>query len=315
MNRLAWLLLAPWVGGAMLVLVLGPDELAPGWVTALLGLGLVVSWLAIIESRRAVAWTLGFAGVVFLLWSGLRPSHDREWMPEHAVMPSVSVQGDELRVDGLRAFRWSDGGVEPGWRAQSYDMGRLVGMDFIVSHFGETEGTAHTLLAFRFSNGGVLAVSPEIRKEVGEDYSPSRGLFRNYELIYVLADELDVLHLRTHVRGERVYVHPVDVEPSTARAVLEQIVRRVRSLEEKPAWYHTVSSSCASALATDIQAVADPPLDLDWRVLLPGFSDALAFELGLLETDADLETTRQRNFADPARYTGRGDYSKAIRGR
>lgn len=315
MKLLTWLLLAPWVGAAMLVLVLGPAELAPGWVGALLGLGLVVSWLATVESRGAVAWNLGILAVVFLLWSGLRPSHDRTWMPEHSVMPSVQIQGDELRVRGLRTFRWTQEGAEPSWREQSFDLGRLQGMDFVVSHFGDFEGIAHTLLSFRFSGGRVLAVSPEIRKEVGEDYSPSRGLFRNYELIYVLADELDVLHVRTHVRGERVYIHPVDVAPSTARAVLEQIVRRVQSLEARPAWYHTVSASCASTLATDIQAVADPPLDLDWRVLLPGFSDELAFELGLLKTDTDLATTRQRNFADPARHPGRASYSGSIRSR
>ena len=121
--------------------------------------------------------------------------------------------------------------------------------------------------------------------------------------------------MRTNVRGEQVYIHPVDVQASTARAVLEQIVNRVQSIEQSPAWYHTITASCASTLAADIQEVADPPLDLDWRVLLPGFSDELAFELGLLKTDADLATTRERNFADPARYTGRGDYGKALRGR
>jgi hypothetical protein len=312
---LTWLAITPWVLFALVLLSLGPAEMAPGVVNALLGLGLVVAWLAATESPRATWWALGFAGVVFLLWGRLEPRQDRDWMPEHAVAPSVSIQGDELVVEGLRTFRWSEDGAEEAWTKASYDLGRLQGMDLVVSHFGEHEGIAHTLLSFRFAGGAVLAVSPEIRKEVGEDYDPLRGMFRNYELIYVLADERDVLHLRTHVRGERVYVHPIDVLPTTARRVLERIVAHVQRLERRPAWYHTLTASCATALAADIQEAADPPLQLDWRVLLPGFSDALAFDLGLIRTDADLETTLREDFADPARWTGGGDYSRAMRGR
>ena len=315
MKALPWLIATPWVIGSLLVLALGPAELAPTPLTALLGLGLVASWLATPEFKKALYWALGFCGVVLMLWNGLDPRQDRDWLPEHARVPSVQIQGDELIVEDLRTFRWTEDGAEPSWGRASYDLGRLQGMDLVVSHFDDFDGIAHTLLSFRFADGKVLAVSPEIRKEVGEEYSPSRGMFRNYELTYVLADERDVLHVRTHVRGERVFVHPVDVQPSTARAVLEQIVKRVQSLERRPAWYHTLTASCATTLAADIQAVADPPLELDWRVLLPGFSDGLAFDLGLLRTDGDLEATRKANFADPARYRGTGDYSRAIRGR
>lgn len=312
MRLLGWLIATPMVAAAMTVLVVGPKELAPPWFAGLVGVYLVASWLAMTETPRAFGWAAAGSLVVLMAYWSLIPSHHRSWEPEHSVLPRVEIAGDVLTVEGLRAFRWSEGDVERAWRDQDYDLSQLQGMDFVVSHFGEIEGIAHTLLSFRFADGTVLAVSPEIRKELGESYSPTRGLFRNYELLYVLADERDVLHTRTHVREERVYIHPIDIQPETARTVLEEIVRRVQSIEDHPSWYNTATASCATTLAADLQAVADPPLKLDWRVLVPGFSDELAFELGFLIGE-DLNSIREANFADPAKWSGDGDYSAAMR--
>ena len=47
-----------------------------------------------------------------------------------------------------------------------------------------------------------MAVSVEIRKEKGESFSPWRGLLREYELMYVVGDERDVIRLRTNYRRD-----------------------------------------------------------------------------------------------------------------
>ncbi len=309
----------PWVAWCVAVLLLGPFEASPSTRLPLVALLVVLGGIAPFQARpmKAAAGTLVLIGMVCLLWSSLRPAQYSCWIPAQSMVPSVQLDADALHVERARAFRWNDDETaEQRWFSTTYDLDRLVGMDFVVSRFGGFEGIAHTLLSFRFDDGRVLAVSPEIRKEEGEDYSPWRGLFRNYELIYVLGDERDVVHLRTNVWGDPVYIHPVAVEPTTARRVLESVARHASRLDERPAFYNTVTASCATALAADIQDMADPPLDLDWRVLLPGFSDAMAFELGLLDTDLDFEATRARNLVTPraSDAAARPDFSRAIRG-
>ena len=56
---------------------------------------------------------------------------------------------------------------------------------------------AHPILSFQF-NDDYVAASIETRKEIGEGYSEVTGFFRQYELIYLLADERDVIRLRTN---------------------------------------------------------------------------------------------------------------------
>ena len=50
--------------------------------------------------------------------------------------------------------------------------------------------------------------SIETRKTIGETYSAVRGLYRQYTLIYVVADERDSIRVRTNYRhGEDVYLY------------------------------------------------------------------------------------------------------------
>lgn len=313
------LALWPWALWCSAVLFLGPLEapLVTRLASVLLLLGLAGAAPFQRHPGKLVAATLALVGMICLLWDSLEPAQYSRWIPAQSEVPSAVIEGDQLHLERGRAFRWNDDETaEPNWFSATYDLDRLVGLDFVVSRFGDFDGIAHTLLSFRFDDGRALVVSPEIRKEEGEDYSPWRGLFRNYELIYILGDERDVLHLRTNVWRDPVYIHPVAVEPATARRLLESVVARVHRLETHPAFYNTVTASCATALAADIQRMADPPLDLDWRILLPGYSDAMALDLGLLDTEVDVEATRANNFATPRADAAalRPDFSRAIRG-
>ena len=56
-----------------------------------------------------------------------------------------------------------------------------------------------------------MAVSIETRKERGEEYSAFKGSFKQFELAYVIADERDLIGLRTNHRGEDVYLYPMQI--------------------------------------------------------------------------------------------------------
>ncbi len=271
------------------------------------------------EPRAAIGMAMLLSALGFAGFAALQPSHERAWRPEQSRMPQATIVGDELRLLYARAFRWAKGdgadAFEPAWFDAAYDLRRLEGLDFLISPFGDVPGIAHTMFSFRFDDGRRIVVSPEVRKERGEAYDPKLGLFRNYELMYVLADERDALHLRTNVWGDEVYAHPVDVQPATARRLLEHIAARVQQLHEEPAFYNTILASCSTSLGDHVEAISEPPIHLDWRVLLPGFSDELGFELGLLGGPT-IEALRERNATSPhaGAAADRPDFARAIRG-
>jgi len=249
----------------------------------------------------------------------VQPSHERDWSEDQARTAWAQVDGDVVTFHNIRDFRYhSQEQWEPRWRDDVYDTSDLQQAYFVVEHFNESEAVAHTLVSFRFAGDRFLAFSVEIRKEQGESFSPLRGLFRQFELTYVVADERDVLQLRTHHRDSRVHIHPIKARPDRLVAYFMDLVHRVNELHSQPAFYNTLTSSCTTNLASHLEAVTERRLMWDYRVYLPGYSSALAWETDLLDSDLSLAQTLERDLVNAEqieRAGDREDYSLLIRQR
>ena len=79
---------------------------------------------------------------------------------------------------------------------RSFDLSLLRTVDLLVVPFASWRGIAHVFVSFGFSDGEYLPVSVEARREAGEPYSPVGGLYQQYEVIYVIGDERDVIGKR-----------------------------------------------------------------------------------------------------------------------
>lgn len=227
---------------------------------------------------------------------GPQPSHDRRWVPEQAVLPDVTLRGDSVVVRHVRAFRHtSDSTFVARYETQAYDLRTVHSVWYVLSPFNpDWRGPAHSFLSFGFADGRYLAASVEARREVGEAYSTWRGMLRQYELMVVLGDERDLIGLRAVTWNDPVYLYPGRATPAQARAVLEALLRRADGLEMRPEFYHTAANNCTTNLLDAVNAARDAPIGVGPRVLVPGYSDALAHDLGLLDTDLPLEDARRR---------------------
>ena len=164
----------------------------------------------------------------------------------------------------------------------------------VLEPFGAGGPVAHTFLTFGFADGRHLAVSVEIRKERSEKYSPLRGLFRNYELIYIVGDERDLVGMRANIRKNDVYVFPLRARKDRVRALLVSMLRRADGLRTRPEFYSTFQSNCFSNIIRHVNELVDHPIGFDRRVLFPGYADQLLFERGVIDFDGTLEQTRER---------------------
>jgi hypothetical protein len=261
----------------------------------------------------ALALVLAAAGC-----SALRPSNDRNWVEHQAVLPTAEIDGEQVTIRHVRNCRWitADDYVLD-YEDRTYDLAELQNVDFIVIPFQKMPALAHTMLSFGFADGRYLALSVEVRCEEGETYSALKGALRQYELMYVLADERDVVQLRTSRRGDDVYVYRTMATPEQARTLLLDVAQRVNKLAREPEFYDTVTNNCTSNLAQHVRSLRPEGVPPDPRMLLSGFADRLAFEQGLLETgDAQTwaEARQMANVSSVARRTGDGpDFSQAIR--
>lgn len=248
-----------------------------------------------------------------------RPSNARNWRVEQARIAHVRVSGDSVWIRNVRDFRWSsDSTFVPGWEDRAYDLRRLRRVYFVLSPFAKAwRGPAHTFLTFEFDSGQAVAVSVEARKEVGQDYSPLRGALRGYELMYLVAEERDLIGLRAVAWRDPVYMYPARATPAEARMLLLRLLARAHELEVHPQFYNTITSNCTTNLVDAINAIAPHRIRASYQLLLPGYSDALALRRGLIDTSLPLDQARARFRVDALARAARdsADFSGKIRER
>ena len=291
-----WLVLGiAWLWAALAIWFFDPW---PTWVRVpVTTVWVVVTVWCCIRLTRWGAWRTIAAGVlgIWLIWSLQRPSNDRTWMADQVRMPLASFNGDVVTIENLRHATYrSVEDYDVRWYRQRYDLSAIERVDFVVEPFASWRGPAHTLLTFGFADGEYVAVSVEIRKEEGESFSPLKGLFKQYELMYVIGDERDLIGLRVNTRKNPVYLYPIRATEGQVRALFVAMLERVNQLAERPEFYNTLTNTCTTNIVWHLEDLTDENLPVDLRVLLPGYSDALAFELGLVDFQGSLEEARRR---------------------
>src|SRR5580700_4090386 len=226
--------------------------------------------------------------LVALWWVSIAPSNSRDWSPDVARTARAIFHDSSVTIENVRNFKYqSESDYEQRWETRTYNLDRIRGVDLFLSFWGPTQ-IAHTIASWDFDDGQHLAISIETRKEKGESYSALRGFFRQYELYYVVADERDLIALRTNYRGEQVYLYRIRASTSQARALLVDYLDEVNSLAEHPEWYNALTQNCTTTIRGHAQHVGAGGR-LDWRLLANGHLDQLLYERGQLDTRVSLE--------------------------
>ena len=182
-------------------------------------------------------------------------------------------------------------------------------------YFADYKGVAHTFLTFRFKDEEPIAISIEARREQGEEYSPTKGLFSEYEEIYVVGSEPDLIGSRTHIRQEEVYLFPGNATPEKARALFLSMFDRINHINKKPEFYNTLTNQCTNKIARHIASISDKPIPFSYKVLLPGYSDEFAYDLGFIGSPKEsLEDLRVKHLINPNTFKiSDSEFSQKIR--
>jgi len=283
--------------GALVVLFAGPAK-AP-WAQASLaaayGVGTAAVFLWLRPFRRAFAvWGVGLIGIL-IWWGTLRPSNDLDWQPDVAKLAWFGVNGDRLMVHNVRDFDYrSETDFTVHYEDRAYDLATLRGIDLFMSYWG-SPAIAHTIMSWDFEGAPPLAISIETRKAKGQEYSAVKGFFRQYNIIYVAADERDILRLRTNYRHEDVYLYRLNATPEQARALLMDYVASMNALVETPEFYNALVDNCTTSIRHHVTRVEANPPRADWRLLANGYGDRMLYERGSIDTRLPFEELRARS--------------------
>ena len=206
--------------------------------------------------------------------------------------PSVEFnENDFVEIHHVRNFRYEcDGSHTARWETRSYDLKTTCFVDFIVVPFAKRRDLAHTMVSFGFSDGRFLSISVEARRKVRQAYSVMKGVFGAYQLIYVIADERDVIGHRTEYRGDEVHLYRSAASHKESACFLRNMLERANQLHLEPERYNTIWNNCLTNLRDHANTVWSRRIPWRWEVLLTGHADHLAYKLGLLKHDQSFET-------------------------
>src|SRR5437667_5921384 len=215
-----------------------------------------------------LAIVFGAFALVALWWLMLKPSNDRAWQLDVAQTAWAEINGDEVTVHNVRNCDYrTETDFTPHWETRSVRLSQITGMDVAINYWG-SPWIAHPIVSFQFVDAPPLCFSIETRKTIGQQYSALEGLYRQYTLIYVVADERDCIPLRTNYLREDVYLYHTLASPAQARERFREYINTLNTLHESPRWYNAVTSNCTTSIRTQRAARLRAPWD--WRIRLNG---------------------------------------------
>jgi uncharacterized protein DUF4105 len=285
---------------------------AAAWTFAL---ALLAAIVFIRGAWRKLGATFLSCALVLAWWLTLKPSNVRAWQPDVAQEPWAEVKGDEVTLHNVRNCDYrTDTDYTPHWETRTVRLSQLTGIDLAINYWG-SPWMAHPIASFQFADAPPLCFSIETRREIGESYSAIGGFFRQYELIYIVADERDLIRVRTNFRrGEDVYLYRTTALPEKARERFMDYIAALNELHAHPRWYNAATTNCTTSIRT--QHATSERTPWDWRILLNGKADEMMFERGALATGglplAELKARALINAAAKAADAA-PDFSRRIR--
>jgi hypothetical protein len=306
--------------GALVLFYLTPG---PGWVRSALAwsfvaLGLVTLGAVIVRQARRPA-LLAFAlalTLVLVVWSSATPSNDRDWHPEVAVLPYATIDGDRVTVHNIRSFDYrTETDFTPAYYTRTFDLRRLDRVDLIAVYW-MGPAIAHLFVSFGFGDDH-LAISVEARKDRTKPYATIPGFFRQYELVYIVADERDVIRVRTNYRKsppEEVYLFRAVGPIANGRRIFLDYMRDINELREHPRFYNTLTTNCTTMILAH-EAVNPGHIPYSWKVLFSGYAPEYVYEQGRLDRSFPFEELKRRAHINAAAQAAdqAPDFSRRIR--
>ncbi len=282
-------LLVVWASGALYFDLPAPTLVrtvaAIIWVIAAVILGLFLGLKGKVLLMAAFALILGW-------WLSLRPSQNAEWEPQVATLAYVTREGDTMTLHDIRDFDYrSATDFTPRYDTRTFSLANLRALDLFINYWGSPY-MAHPILSFDFGSQGHLCFSIEIRPKQGQAYSTLGSLYRRYELIYIAADERDVVRLRTNYKHEDIYLYRLTLPIEEVRSRLTEYLDRLNELHSHAMWYNAVTENCTTSIRS--QRVASARAPWDWRMLVNGFADKMLYERHLLAGDLPFPALRQQ---------------------
>jgi hypothetical protein len=288
------ILLTAWCAGALYYS--GPGGSRMRTILAIVfPVATLLAFLVLPRRGRTLIGFLVVSAVVITWWIFIPATNERDWQTDVSVTPWVSQNGDMVTIHGVRNFEYrSETDFTPRWEDRTYDLRQLDSGDLIAVYWAG-KAIAHIMVSFGFGGRDYVAVSIETRKARGQSYSTLAGIYKQYELVYVVGDERDLIGLRTSYRKpqEDVYVYRIQTPPENLRRFFLDYLKTMNDMREHPQFYNTLTTNCTTSVLVHTRVNQGAP-PWSWKILLSGYVPQYVYELGRMDTSVPFVELERR---------------------
>jgi hypothetical protein len=274
-----------WAGGVIALFVVWQ----PLWQPFIVFVGVFVAFLA---------W-----------WLRQKPSHHREWDPSVALLPRAVRAADIITIENVRNFDYrSLEEFTPRYDIRTLHLANLTAVDIIFFNWG-SPWMSHPVVVFDFGPDGRICMSIEVRYRKGQKFATVRSFYRQQELIFVVADERDVILRRTkYSSNQQARLYRFNATAEELRVAFLDYIGAINDIYETPRWYNGLCANCTTAF----YRLPNSRIRFDWRVLANGELDKAFYEDGRLDRTLPFPELRRtaylNDIANSAPEDGFGEY-------
>ena len=272
------------------------------WAAGLFAIGSLSRLIYQYRARWALYSILAAFVLVLSWWLLIPSSNNRDWQPDITTLAWADITKDKVTIHNIRNCAYqTETEFTVRYYDKTFDLSQLKSIDFFLVYWGSPK-IAHTMMSFNFGKQGNVCFSIETRKEKGEEYSTIKGFFRQYEIIYVVADERDVVRLRTNYRekgkGEDVYLYQLNISPEIVRRVFLSYLDQINRLKNNPQWYNALTDNCTTSIRQHTIPY-NPDARIDWRLLVNGYIDEMLYERNILDRRIPFGELKKQSYINP----------------
>lgn len=222
------------------------------------------------------------------------PSNNRDWNLDQEILSYAKIEDNLIKIYNIRNFTYeNETSYNINYYNKTFNIDKIKNVYYIVEPFSSFEGLAHTFLSFEFEDNNFVSISVEIRKEVGESFSPFKGILNKYEVMYVIGDERDLIKLRTNYRNDPVYLYPINTHKFKIQKLFISMINRTNYLYETPEFYNTIFNTCTTNILDHVNLLREEKISYSSKILFPGYSDKILFETDLINSNLSFEEAKK----------------------
>ena len=270
--------------------------------------------------QKILSWIL----IVIIIITGIivfqEPSLERDWSPDQKILSNISFTWEEVNIQNIRNFSYNTpDDYIASYYDQTFNLNTVESLYYIIEPFSNIDGPAHTMLSFGFSDGSFVTISSEIRKEKWESFSPLKWLLNQYEIVYIIWSEHDLVKLRANYRKNEVIMYPIKSSQENIKQLFISMLKRADQLSKEPEFYNTLTNTCTTSILDHLNELRENNNKdiVNWskQIFLPSYSDEIAYNLWLIDTRLSLENAREYYKINTLseEFSESSDYSRLIR--